>query len=63
MASAPERDDVTVPLILNHPIQITSVPQVGPTRAPELGEHSEDILKALGYDDDVIASMKDSGVI
>ena len=63
MASAPERDDITVPLILNHPIQITSVPQVGPIRAPELGEHAEDILRELGYDDVVIARMKDRGVI
>jgi len=63
MASTPEREDVTVPLILNHPIQITSVPQVGPTRAPELGEHAEEILGELGYDDSVIAHMKDRGVI
>ena len=63
MASAPESDDITVPLILNHPIQITSVPQVRPTRAPELGEHAEDILRELGYDDVVIARMKDRGVI
>jgi len=63
MASTPKREDVTVPLILNHPIQITSVPQVGPTRAPELGEHAEEILGELGYDDSVIAHMKDRGVI
>ena len=63
MASAPERDDVTVPLIVNHPIQISSVPQVGPIRAPDLGEHAEDILKELGYDQEAIADMKDRGVI
>ena len=63
MASAPERDDVTVPLIVNHPIQISSVPQVGPIRAPALGEHAEDILKELGYDQEAIADMKDRGVI
>jgi len=63
MASAPERDDVTVPLIVNHPIQITSVPQVGPIRAPDLGEHAEDILKELGYDQEAIADMKDRSVI
>ena len=63
MASAPERDDVTVPLVVNHPIQITSVPQVGPIRAPDLGEHAEDILKELGYDQEAIADMKDRSVI
>ena len=63
MASAPERDDVTVPLIVNHPIQISSVPQVGPIRAPDLGVLAEDILKELGYDQEAIADMKDRGVI
>ena len=63
MASAPERDDVTIPLVINHPIQISSVPQVGPIRAPDLGEHAEDILKELGYDQEAIADMKDRGVI
>ncbi|MCS5682844.1 MAG: CoA transferase [Acidimicrobiales bacterium] len=63
MASAPERDDVTIPLVINHPIQISSVPQVGPIRAPDLGEHAEDILKELGYDQEAIADMKDRSVI
>ena len=63
MAFAPERDDVTVPLIVNHPIQISSGPQGGPIRAPDLGEHAEDILKELGYDQEAIADMKDRGVL
>lgn len=32
-------------------------------RAPKLGEHNREILHALGYDDDQIASLRDSGVI
>ena len=63
MASAPESDDVTGPLIVNRPIQISSVPQVAPIRAPDLGEHAEDILKELGYDQEAIADMKDRSVI
>ena len=63
MAVRPQADDIDVPLVLNHPIKITSVPQVGPKRAPDLGEHSEEILKELGYSDDAVSGMKERGVI
>lgn len=63
MAVRPHADDIDVPLILNHPIKITSVAQVGPKRAPDLGEHSEEILKELGYSDDAVSGMKERGVI
>ena len=33
------------------------------TRAPLLGEHSEEVLKELGYDAAAIASMKENQVI
>ena len=32
-------------------------------RAPEHGEHTEEILLELGHDWDAIAAMKDAGVI
>ncbi len=63
MAVRPQADDIDVPLVLNHPIKITSVAQVGPRRAPDLGEHSEEILKELGFGDDAISGMKQRGVI
>ncbi len=63
MAVRPQADDIDVPLVLNHPIKITSVPQVGPKRAPDLGEHSEEILKELGSSDDAVSGMKERGVI
>lgn len=63
MAVRPQADDIDVPLVLNHPIKITSVPQVGPRRAPDLGEHSEEILKELGFGDEAISGLKQRGVI
>ena len=51
MAVAPEEPDHPVPLIINHPVKATNVPQVGPRRAPMMGEHNDEILQELGYDD------------
>ena len=65
LAVPPESEsaDIDVPMIVNHPVQISSVAQVGPRRAPDLGEHSADILAELGYDADAIERLRDQGVI
>jgi crotonobetainyl-CoA:carnitine CoA-transferase CaiB-like acyl-CoA transferase len=59
----PHAEDAPVSQVVTHPIRITSVPQVPPKRAPELGEHSEQILQELGYSEKTIAEMKENGVI
>lgn len=61
MTSTPARD-VGVPRIINHPIQINSVPRVGHRPAPALGEHSAEVLAELGYDEASIARMRESGI-
>lgn len=63
MAVAPQDPDHPIPLVINHPVKVTSVPQVGPTRAPTIGEHNEEILAELGYDAETIARLRDKGVI
>ena len=63
MAAPPSDTDMHVPLLLNHPIKVTSVPPVGPKRGPDLGEHSAEILAELGYDEDAIHAMREDGVI
>ena len=63
MAVVPEDPEIRVPLVINHPIKVSSVPPVGPRRAPALGEHSAEILHELGYDDAAIRSMAENGVI
>ena len=56
-------DDMHLPQLIKHPVNVTSAPQVAPTRAPELGEHAEDILTSLGYSSAEIAQLRHSGVV
>jgi crotonobetainyl-CoA:carnitine CoA-transferase CaiB-like acyl-CoA transferase len=63
MAVQPEGDDIDTPWIINHPIKVSSVPQVGPMRAPDLGEQNEEILAELGYSSDQIQTFKDNQII
>ena len=63
MIVEPTDPEITMPMLVKHPIQISTVPQVEPRRPPRLGEHSEDILRELGYDDIEINRLRDEGVI
>ncbi len=63
MVVPPVDDEMGMPLVINHPIKISNIPQVGPKRAPEVGEHSVEILKDLGYAEETIISLRDKGVI
>lgn len=49
IAVVPDKESgIGIPRLLNHPIQISSVPRAPHRRAPELGEHTEQILTELG---------------
>jgi formyl-CoA transferase len=52
-------------LTISSPIQVHGVAKVAAKRAPDLGEHSEEILQELGFDakqvDDFFASKTVSG--
>ena len=63
MIVEPTDPEITMPMLVKHPIQISTVPQVEPKRSPRLGEHSEEILRELGYDDTEINRLRDEGVI
>jgi formyl-CoA transferase len=45
------------------PIHLAGRPKVPPRRAPELGEHTDGILRALGYDAAVIEDLRKRGVV
>jgi formyl-CoA transferase len=65
-------NDIVVPLegaggnlksTISSPIQIHGVDKVAARRAPELGEHNDEILKQLGFASAQIDGLRESGVI
>ena len=49
--------------VLNNPIKLSKTTAEITMPAPKLGEHSEEVLKGLGYTEDEIQAMKSSGTI
>jgi formyl-CoA transferase len=50
-------------LTISSPIQIHDVAKVPARRAPEIGEHNEEVLKELGFTDDEIDGLRENGAI
>jgi crotonobetainyl-CoA:carnitine CoA-transferase CaiB-like acyl-CoA transferase len=56
----PNRGEYTV---VGSPLRMSDTPMVPSVRAPELGEHTEEVLLELGLDWDEIAALRDVGAI
>jgi crotonobetainyl-CoA:carnitine CoA-transferase CaiB-like acyl-CoA transferase len=65
-------NDIVVPLegaggkltsTISSPIQVHDVTKVPAKRAPQIGEHNEEVLKELGFDAKAIDGLRASGVI
>ncbi|MDB6042032.1 MAG: putative acyl-CoA transferase/carnitine dehydratase [Gammaproteobacteria bacterium] len=66
------QNDIVVPLegaggnlklTVSSPFKLHDAPKVSAKRAPELGEHGEEILKDLGFDAKGIESLRASGTV
>jgi crotonobetainyl-CoA:carnitine CoA-transferase CaiB-like acyl-CoA transferase len=64
-------NDIVVPLenagslksTISSPFQVHGVAKVPARRGPALGEHTEEILHELGFDDKSIASLREEGAL
>lgn len=56
-------DGVTSTRMVASPVDFHGTPWAPRMIAPELGEHTDEILNELGYDSDGIASLRDSGAL
>src|SRR6202049_4950692 len=50
-------------LTINSPIWVDGSKKVKPRRAPGIGEHSDEILRAAGYDEAAIRQLRASGAV
>ena len=50
-------------LTVNSPIEIRGQEKVRPRRAPRVGEHSEAVLRDIGYAEAEIAALRAAGVV
>jgi len=50
-------------MTINSPIFLEKESKKIPTKAPKLGEHTKEILLALGRDEEEIAQLKQDGII
>jgi len=63
MAVHPGGDEMGLPLLINHPLNVSGLGHVAPRRAPKLGEHSAEILAELGYSAEEIDNLESRGVL
>ena len=50
-------------LTVDSPVHVAGAPKVKPRKAPELGQHSDEILQEAGYDAAAIAQLRASKVV
>ncbi len=55
--------DTGMSQVVKHPVNVDGLARAAVRRAPEIGEHNDEILRELGYDDAAIAALKTSGVV
>jgi crotonobetainyl-CoA:carnitine CoA-transferase CaiB-like acyl-CoA transferase len=49
--------------MLPFPAQVTDAELPVPDRAPDVGQHTDQVLRAVGYDDTRIEALRKDGVV
>lgn len=63
MVTPPDDPEMKMPFLIRHPLNVDSVPSVDARKAPELGEHTGEILGGLGFSSEQITELRSRGVI
>jgi len=56
-------DDVGMARIIRDPVNVDGVARIGPKKAPALGEHTDEILREMGYAQSDIERMRAAGIV
>src|SRR3569832_754682 len=59
----PEFADETGLRTIDSPVRVAEAPHVAPRHAPRIGQHSEAILKELGFSGSAIVQLVESGAV
>ncbi len=59
----PAVENVGMARVVRDPINVDGVARVGATKAPEIGEHSDEILTELGFSAEQVREFKQQGII
>ena len=57
------QDDIGMNLVINDTVNVDGLGKLAPKRAPEMGEHTEKVLRELGYTDKELAQFVTDGII
>ena len=59
----PAAENVGMARVVRDPVNVDGVARVGATRAPDIGEHSDEILSELGFSAEQVLQLKQQGII
>lgn len=63
MVAKPTDPESKVPYIINHPVNVEALAKVGATPAPDLGQHTDEILGGMGLEAKQISELRSRGII
>ncbi len=60
---SPPVEEIGMEFVVNDPVNVEGVKRIGAKRAPEIGQHSVEVLTEMGFDQAAIDSFRGKGVI
>lgn len=59
----PPVEELGMPRVVRDPVNVEGVGRRGATKAPDIGEHTDEILSELGFSSEQIGALREQGVI